>query len=310
MEEKVNFTTVGMIVLLLFVSLVVTGLWLSVGLEKKKHKLYLVYMREAVSGLSNEAQVKFNGVPVGYVKQISLDSKNPQKVRLLLSIEVDTPITTSTTATLIPHGITGNVSIGLNASSTDLTPLKKKPNEPYPVIPAKPSLYGQLDKVLGQLSTNINAVTVDVRKIFNDENANIIKQILTNTKTFTHTVAMNSKPINRGIHHADVVLANLAKVSNKFPVIVNDLHTGIKKFEQMATTVTKAGGKVSDTMQAGKNTLNRISGEAVTPLATLFSKLNTILANLEIVSSEMRQNPAVIIRGTKPPTPGPGEESA
>ena len=36
-------------------------------------------------------------------------------------------------------------------------------------------------------------------------------------------------------------------------------------------------------------------------------RLNVIAANLEQVTNLMRQNPAVIIRGTDPERPGPGE---
>lgn len=302
MEEKVNYTMVGMIVLILLATFVIASLWLSVGLEKKKHNFYMVYMSEAVSGLSKDDQVKFNGVPVGYVKKISLNNQNPQQVKLLLSIDATTPITTSTTATLIPRGITGNSFVGLTAKSADLTPLQRRSNQPYPIIPAKPSLFSQLDEI----STNINAIAINLKKFFNTENATHLKVILNSIDQFTLALADNSAKIRHSLDSADIFLANASQVSKEFPTLIYDLHTAIKKIAPMAIAVTNAGNKVADTMSTGKRTIHRISGEAA-PLGSIFTKLNVILTNIEQMSNQMRQNPAVIIRGNAPPRPGPGE---
>ena len=60
-------------------------------------------------------------------------------------------------------------------------------------------------------------------------------------------------------------------------------------------------------MGSGKNTIDQISQQAVPSATSLLNRLNAIAANLEKVSNEMRQNPSVVIRGSKPPQPGPGE---
>lgn len=71
--------------------------------------------------------------------------------------------------------------------------------------------------------------------------------------------------------------------------------------------MSAAGKDVSKTMIAGKNTIDQISQQAIPPAVILLRRLNAISANLEKVSNEMRQNPSVIIRGTKAPKLGPGE---
>nr|WP_232220758.1 hypothetical protein [Legionella tunisiensis] len=75
----------------------------------------------------------------------------------------------------------------------------------------------------------------------------------------------------------------------------------------MTTAVTTAGDKVSSAMETGKTTINQISQQVLPPTVVLIRRLDTIAANLEKVSNQMRQNPAVVIRGTTPPKPGPGE---
>ncbi|MDP2786291.1 MAG: MCE family protein, partial [Sulfurimicrobium sp.] len=62
METKVNYTIVGLFVILLFAALVAGILWLSGGAQyRKTYDTYLAYMNESVSGLNLNAPVKYRG---------------------------------------------------------------------------------------------------------------------------------------------------------------------------------------------------------------------------------------------------------
>ncbi|WP_112220020.1 MlaD family protein [Legionella quinlivanii] len=307
MEAKTNYTIVGLTVVILTAALLASALWLSVGFDQKKYKIYAVYIHEAVSGLSEDSPVKYNGVPVGSVAKIELSQIDPQQVKILLNIEEGTPITTSTTATLISQGITGTTYVGLSASSSELTPLKKIPKEPYPIIPAKPSLFYQLDSVLKEVAENVNGVTVKINKIFDDENALYIKNTLKNLEGFSDVVAKNNETINNTLKSTDVLTRNLAQASKDLPAIIRDVKQGVEKLSVMTERISEAGEKVSSAMDAGKTTLDKISQQTIPPAVVLIRRLNTIAANLEQVSNLMRQNPAVVVRGTATPKAGPGE---
>lgn len=307
MESKTNYTIVGVFVLILTAGLLSAGLWLSVGFNQKVYSYYTVYLREAAAGLAVDSPVKFNGVQVGFVKSIKLNTTDPRQVEITLSIEQGIPITTSTSATLISQGITGVAYVGLSAASSDLTLLKKMPGEPYPVIPAKPSLFNQLDSILKEVSENINKVGNEAQRIFNDENASYIKNSLANMERISTVIANNSDNINRTLSNADVFLVNLTKASKDFPQIVKELQTGVNKFNVLATDMSKASNSVSKTMVSGKGTLDKISQQTLPPIALLLHRLNAISANLEKLSSELRLNPSIIIRGSSAPKHGPGE---
>lgn len=307
MEAKTNYTLVGLAVIILAGALIAAGLWLSVGFEQKKYYTYAVYMREAVSGLNEQAPVKFNGVKVGFVSKIELNQTDPRQVIILLNIQEGTPITAGTAATLISQGITGNSFIGLSTDSSDLTPLVAKANQPYPVIPAKPSIFNQLDKVLKEVSENVNQVSKKLDQVFSDQNIQNFNSTIANMKTFTNTVAANSKQLDHSLKNADLILKNVKKASQDFPELVNNLNAGLIKFEKMSASIINAGNKVSSTMDSSKITLNKISQQTLPPVIILLRRLDTIAANIEKISAEMRQNPSVIIRGTTPAVPGPGE---
>lgn len=140
MESKTNYTLVGIAVLLLTTGLLLSLIWLSVGFNRN-YNIYAVYTRESVNGLSEDSMVKFNGVRVGKIHSIKLSKTDPQITEILLDVDKDVLITTSTRATLITQGLTGVTNFGLTAVSSSRVPLKKVGAEPYPVIIYKPSFF-------------------------------------------------------------------------------------------------------------------------------------------------------------------------
>ncbi len=120
MESKVNYTVVGIFVVLLTIAIIAAGFWLARGSQASVYHTYVTIMDESVSGLSEQAPVKFNGVSVGYVTSIALNYQNPQQVIVKMDIESGVPITTSTAATLLAQGITGITYVGLKARTSSI----------------------------------------------------------------------------------------------------------------------------------------------------------------------------------------------
>lgn len=300
MESKANYTIVGVTVLVLIAGMLASLLWLSVGFGQKIYSTYIVYLHEAASGLSENSPVKFNGVQVGYVKAIKLNRNDPRQVEVWLNIQQGTPITNSTSATLLSQGITGVTYMGLSASSSELTPLKRLPGEPYPVIPSKPSFFNQLDSMAKEVSDNLNKITSQAELVFNEKNSKNFSESLKNLERFSQVLAQNSKNI-------DNFLKNSSQASNDLPQILNELQKGVKKFSSLASDMSKAGNSVTQVMDSGKTAIDKITQQTLPPATQLLNRLNAIAANLEKVSNEMRVNPSVVIRGSTPPKPGPGE---
>lgn len=298
---------VGIVVLLLASALIATGLWLSIGFDQKVYNVYAVYMNEAVSGLSEDSSVKFNGVKVGYVRNIDLNKTDPQRVTLLLNIEQGTPITTSTYATLISQGITGTTYVGLSAASPEMVPLEKEAGQPYPVIPAKPSLLTQIDKVITEVSKNVSEVAREIKNIFDKENTVALKKSLLNMEKFSQVLADNSTKINKTLENIDTLMANASSASKKLPDVMHKLDRGMSRLDSTMASLHKASNSLTGAMDSGKVTLDAFSQQAIPPFVDLMNRLNAIAGNLEQVSNQMRQNPSVIIRGKALPRPGPGE---
>jgi len=295
MRSKVNYTTVGFFVVLLTTVLVIGSLWLAHQGNTKVYNKYLVYMDENVAGLSEQAPVKYNGVTVGYVDKISLNKANPQQVVLTLEIEQGTPITTATTATLLPQGITGITYIGLKASAASAPPLKAKANEAYPVIPSSPSLLVQLDSAIRDMTTNFKSLSENVHKVFNDKNTEAIAKSLANISKFTTTLSDNSDRINKSLATTQKLIQNTEVAS--------------KQFNSTLTKVSHASDEVSTTMKTSRVLINNLSQQTLPGIYDLIDQMQNVANNLQKATSEIKQNPSILIRGKVPPKAGPGEKN-
>lgn len=196
MDTNVNYTIVGAFVILIVSSIVFAVIWLSSGFHVKLYKSYLIYSQESVSGLNVDAQVEYNGVAVGSVKDISLDSDNPHLVRVLLNIETSTPITRGTVATLASRGVTGVYFIALKDVGDDQEPLEILPGQEYPVIKTSPSLLVRLDTALTKLTTNIQVVSDAFKALLDKQNLQLITSTLNNLDKVTTSLAGNTQKLN------------------------------------------------------------------------------------------------------------------
>jgi len=308
MESRVNYTIVGLFVVIFMFGLMFIGYWFSGGRHNKDYRTYEVYMREAVSGLSEQSPVKFSGVTVGFVKKIALNPNNPQEVRLLLSIETGTPVTTSTVATLMSQGVTGITFVGLKATSAHAPLLTATPGYSYPVIKAVPSLLVQLGDALRRVTTNMSDIVKTVSKVFDQQNMKAIKTSLTSIAKFSKTLADNSTRINKTLRSADKFLANSAKASQQFPEISTKLNATLTDVKRLTRQLSGAAKEVRLTLRDSRVAVQTLSQQALPSTVQLMSRLNVIATNLQQLSGELKRNPSMIIRGKQPATPGPGEK--
>ena len=252
MGSRVNYTIVGLFVVIFGLGMVVAGFWITEGRHAQTYKTYVIVMKESVAGLSEHAPVKFNGVEVGFVKEIKLDPNNPQQVLVYINIEEGAPITESSISSMRPQGITGLSYVAIKATSPDAPPLVAKKGEEFPHIPSSPSLLLHMDTVLRQVTSHIQEISTSLRSILDEENRSNVKSTLENTKRFTETLAKNSEEIDASIKTLNRVLHNASIASEQFPIVVKKANRSLDSIYKMANQVTDTGREMTLTMREGR----------------------------------------------------------
>lgn len=314
MEPKVHYTVVGAFVIVLGAALALIFFWLTAVKHDKVYHTYLVYVSEGVSGLTADSQVRYNGVPVGFVRKIELDPSNPQLVRIKLEIEEGTPITTSTVATLKTQGITGVIYVELTAETQHAPLLKARPGERYPVIPALPSLLLQLSEVVPKITKTVTELSDRITALLSVKNTKAITNTLQNIDKFSKTLAKNSKNLDASMQALRVTLDNAKITSKKLPALTDKMDKTLSSITSTSnavkTTADKFSGAADEMKQTfvnSRSVLSNFNSQVMPSIQQLIMRLNNISSNLQGFSQTLTQNPAVIIRGKTPAAPGPGE---
>ncbi len=302
MDSKVNYTVVGIFVITLSIAFIYAVLWLTTGSSGKNYKTYLAYMRESVSGLSIQSPVKYNGVKIGYVADISLNPKDPTQVRLVFAIESDVTIREDTTATLESQGFTGITYIGLSGGAPNSPILRVQPGEEYPVIKTKPSLFLRLDQALRNLTGNFDHITSGLQTILSKKNQENVTQALGNLQEFSNVLAKNSENLKTTLADLKVIASNTRAASDQFPGLVQQAKSGMNSLRRMADNIDNTVGKA-------KNIFDNIADQLTPQLYSTLQNFSDLTVNLKGLSSQLQKNPAMLIRGKVPAAAGPGENA-
>lgn len=320
MEPKVNYTLVGLFVFVLGTASIAAVLWLSRADYRGVYDRYYVYMKESVSGLSADASVKYHGVDVGRVKEIVLNPKNPEEVRLALDLVRGTPIKENTVAVLETQGLTGLTTVNLMGGTRDSPLLTVKPGEHYPVIQTRPSFYFRLDSAISRilsdqslpvLLNNLNNLASDARGLVDAQSRADLKRLLGNLAKITQTLATHHEELADAIAKARTALDHFAvlglRMGDQLPEVINDAKGSIRSFQDMTQNIARASASIQATLDGNRGDLEQFTGQTLAETGLLVAELRQLTATLQRLAQELEREPNLLVFG-RPHTPlGPGE---
>src|ERR1019366_4298182 len=148
MENRAHALAAGLFTLVLGGALAAGAL----GFSKEDLKLvpYAMITSSSVTGLKVEAPVRYRGVDVGKVDDISIDAANGGRVQIRIGVREGTPITKSTYAQLGYQGITGLAYVLLGDDGKSKEALQSSPGE-VALIRMKPSLMDEGEVLFGSV---------------------------------------------------------------------------------------------------------------------------------------------------------------
>jgi len=308
METKVNYVIVGLFALLLSVALIASVLWLSAGKQYNVvYDTYLAYMHESVSGLNLNAPVKYRGVAVGQVRQISLDKSNPEQVRLEFAIERGTPIKQDTIAILRSQGLTGIAYIELSGGSSASPMLVAVGGELYPVIQTAPSLMGRLDTALTGLLTNLNKTTENLNALLDEENRSAFRHTLADVSKLTSTLAAHKAELDKAVTNTSLTMESAAKISSQMPALIERIARSTEAVEVMAKEAARASISARKTIDGVGADALRFTSDGLPEVERMIGAMREMMVSLQRVTDQLEQDPSILLRGKEARQRGPGE---
>lgn len=307
MNGKTNYVLVGLFVLLLTTAFIAGILWLGAGAPGRSYDEYLVYMQESVSGLSRDSTVRYHGVEVGQVREITLGPSQERRVRLLLRINQGTPIRADTVATLETQGLTGLSYINLVGGSAAAPPLRPTEDGQLPIIRSQPSIWGHLDRSLGELADNLIDASARLEVLLSDDNQRFITRTLGHLEALSGALAGRADALVATLDDLAAAARQTRATSTQLPDLVGRLRAAAVALEGMAAEVGTAGTVVREAVTARGRDVARFSSEVLPEAVLLVGELRQAAENFRRFSEQLEQDPSRLLYGAPAAAPGPGE---
>ena len=303
MDSRVSYAAVGLFVVGLGTALVLAFIWLATRGDDKSYLRYEVLTAESVAGLNPNASVTYRGVVVGRVAAIGIDPDDPEQVRIVLDIEVGTPVRTDTTAVLATRGVTGLVRVDLTGGSRAAPALVPLPGQPPPVIPSGPSLVARLDSALDMLVVTVERVSTRVDRLLSDQNLEAVAGTLDALRVVTREIA----DLGAGLANASTTLDNTARLSGELASTLARTAGSVTALEETARSVTRTSRALEAAVGEGRQGVAKAFGQLGPEVTALLGEMRQLAETLRRVARDVETNPRVFLFGRQRSEPGPGE---
>lgn len=273
------------------------GYVLSRFLNKEFDNYYTVFS-ESVIGLYKDAQVKLNGIDVGNVTEIAIDSSNLNQVIVRFRVNKGTPIKLGTRAGMT-HGIslTGEKQIVLSGGRFDEPDVAEGG-----FVPAEKTAFDEMANKATDIVAHIDSLLTNINKIFSTENADNISSAIKNFEGASRNLNNMTQNLNKPIDNISNAAASmknvLAEIEEAKIAAKTSENMDLVK-EKIAAIDTKAmNDNLTQAMESIKQLTQRLDqvvyknqdqvGDAVV-------ELNAVLENLEEFTQKIKNNPSVLI---------------
>lgn len=315
MENKSHAFAAGAFVLVVAALLIGLAMWLTRDIASTD--VYEMTTSDPVSGLQPQAAVRYKGVAIGKVTDISFDSKVRGNVLVRIAIDHDTPITKSTFATLAFQGLTGLSFVQLDDTGDSAeSPVAFEGGPPR--IPLKPSLLGQLQDTATVLVGKVDQTIDRLNEVLGPDNQAALNNML-------NEAAAAAKSINQLAANTDkTIQSQLGPGDGNLTALVKQANSSMKTVQEAAAKTGQAMGSVNAAatdLRAGLGTLtatggvldrlnesvSTVSGTTLPRVQGLTEDVSRTIRRLDRVANTLNDNPQSLLYGSGAIPPGPGE---
>ena len=303
MYSRVNYTIVGLFVLLFSAGVVFFGFWLAKYGLKDTYATYKIEMKESVSGLSKDSSVKLRGLDIGHVSKIEIDPKNIEITDIYLKIKKSVVIKEDMFATTNMMGVTGLLSIEIAGGSNGAKTLK--PTDSYiPLISTKPSFVTNFRNDITKTTQKLNNFLSQSEKLLSDKNIKTFNYILINIENMTKKAMVLEDEFNTTLSslrkNMSDTSSSISRTQKDFSKIKDVTIPTINKLMQTSKNFNRVTLKFEKSLDRGDYDMKRI-------LEPTLVNTQILIENLTSLSREFANNPSSLLFKSRKPRRGPGE---
>jgi phospholipid/cholesterol/gamma-HCH transport system substrate-binding protein len=320
LNNKVNYTLVGFLVLFGATLMIAFTFWLLKPTINEQNKIYNILFDESVLGLNIDAAVKYRGIDVGKVTRLRINPKDSEQVEVQVTILKSTPIKETTVAKLTSQGITGLSYINLSLGDNNSSLLVAKDDEEYPVIKTEASFLEKLEESFGSVSIRLSETLSRMEELLNEKNQKEVAALLKSSASFMRQ--MDKVISDEAIDNLHDSLKNLNSASKKLDALMpkvdkfvdNSIEWEDKISSSLASImnsyigIEKAMDEFKKAVKDGEFNIKEITSDLVPTINKTFLEFEYLIVRLKETLNQHERSPSDILFMKEEIKKGPGEK--
>lgn len=303
MENRAHALTAGLFVLLMGLATGLALWWF--GNDQDDAARYLLISEGNITGLNEQAPVRYRGIRAGKVEAIDIDPANPRQIRVRISVRRNFPLTRGTRASLGYLGVTGIAHVQLSDKGEDPTPLTPGPDG-LPRLSLQAGGMDHLSDVGMDTLRKIQGVVDRLGKALDDANLARLARTLERLESASESVDRTLKDAPQTLAALRAALspenlAHLNRTLGQLDAASQEVAPTVRELRNLAVKLNAIGervDRVAASADAG-GTLTRVDG--------LLQELTETSRRMSRLLEEVEASPQMLVFGRNHPAPGPGE---
>ena len=303
MERDARYAAVSAFALAAIAAAFAFVWWYSGQGDRRSYEPYEIYFDGSVSGLSQGSPVRYLGVDVGRVRNLSVDRRDPGRVKVTVEVDSKAPLSGATRARLGLLGLTGLLYIDLQVDPQASASRELAQGERFPVIQSRKGDIEAFLERLPDLVGRVGAVMTRIERLLADENLQAVSESLAN-------VSEASAELPAIAQNAAVLAAELRGTSAEATALVQRLNA-LAASSQPDLAGTLASVKVASEKLAGtaqslerivagnEAALGGLAGSGAAELQQLVIDVRDASAEVRALAVALRENPSSLVRESR-----------
>ena len=299
MEREANYAAVGAFVLAVAFVGALFVWWYSDTREHRDYQRYEIYFEGTVSGLDKGAAVRYLGVGVGRVIDMSIDPRDSARVEVIVDIDTRTPISDSTVAVLQLQGVTGLLYIDLLEDREHKRSSLLVDSLRYPVIRSAPSRFDVFLSGLPELVQDAVTVVSRVQTILSDENIKSVQGTLNSLEAASRTLPQTAKDLSSLVVELRAATAELsASAKSAHGLLANvtpGVEHGVAELSQVADHLAQASAQLDKILAENRKDVRSFTRDGLPEIERFVREGRAAAADVRALAESLRENPAQLL---------------
>jgi phospholipid/cholesterol/gamma-HCH transport system substrate-binding protein len=305
MENRAHALAAGLFTLLLGAAVLLAAMWFSGETYEKAY--YQLESKFPVTGLNEQAVVRFRGVDIGKVTRIAFDPKDQRTILVDIAIQAERTLTRSAYAEVRYQGVTGLSYVMLDDPGTNAERLPPA-DEPGSVrIPIRESLFSSLAEAGQNVMADARELMKRIGAFLSDDNQAQFTRSMKNIEAATREIATLTKALEPTARDSQALVADARKTFQQAEKLLAEISDTNRDLAKRLEGIDRVAGSAERAGDAVTALVNNVTSETLPRVNALADELAHTSRNLDRLATSLREQPQSLVFGRKAGALGPGE---